>query len=113
MWIILEPVIFALIGTEIQVNKIDPQTLVLGTAMLLGALVIRMIGTFFAVSCGTLNTKEKIFMAFAWMPKATVQGMVCIDILFFSPELATHPKHPPHSPKCNVNNRIESTTLRE
>ena len=75
MWIILEPVIFALIGTEIQVNKIDPQTLGLGTAMLLGALVIRMIGTFFAVSCGALNTKEKIFMAFAWMPKATVQGM--------------------------------------
>ena len=75
MWIILEPVIFALIGTEIQVNKIDPQTLGLGTAMLLGALVIRMIGTFLAVSFGNLNTKEKIFMAFAWMPKATVQGM--------------------------------------
>ena len=78
MWIILEPFIFALIGTEIQVNKIDPQTLGLGIAMLLGALVIRMIGTFFAVSCGNLNTKEKIFMAFAWMPKATVQGMVNI-----------------------------------
>ena len=82
MWIILEPVIFALIGTEIQVNKIDPQTLVLGTAMLLGALVIRMIGTFFAVSCGTLNTKEKIFMAFAWMPKATVQGMIWYAVTF-------------------------------
>lgn len=27
MWIILEPVIFALIGTEIQVDKIDPATL--------------------------------------------------------------------------------------
>ena len=34
----------------------------------------RMIGTFFAVSGGTLNTKEKIFMAFAWLPKATVQA---------------------------------------
>ena len=33
-----------------------------------------MVGTYFAVSCGTLNTKEKIFMAFAWMPKATVQA---------------------------------------
>ena len=76
MWIILEPVIFALIGTEIQVNKIDPQTLGMGTAMLLGALVIRMIGTFLAVSCGNLNTKEKCFMAFAWMPKATVQGIL-------------------------------------
>merc|ERR1712083_691450 len=37
-------------------------------------LVIRMIGTYFAVTCGTLTTKEKIFMAFAWLPKATVQA---------------------------------------
>ena len=82
MWIILEPVIFALIGTEIQVNKIDPESLGLGVLVLVGALIIRMIGTFFAVSCGTLNTKEKIFMAFAWMPKATVQaalGPVFLD----------------------------------
>ena len=83
MWIILEPVIFALIGTEIQVNKIDPQSLGLGVAMLLGALLIRMVGTFFAVSCGNLNTKEKIFMAFAWMPKATVQGIYNLIYLLF------------------------------
>ena len=50
--------------------------------VLLGALAIRMVGTYFAVSCGNLNTKEKIFMAFAWMPKATVQaalGPVFLD----------------------------------
>jgi len=74
MWIILEPVIFALIGTEIQVDKIDGATLGLGIVVLMLALVLRMIGTFFAVSGGTLNTKEKIFMAFAWLPKATVQA---------------------------------------
>jgi NhaP-type Na+/H+ or K+/H+ antiporter len=74
MWIILEPVIFALIGTEIQIDKIDPETLGLGILVLMLALVLRMIGTFFAVSCGNLNTKEKIFMAFAWLPKATVQA---------------------------------------
>jgi NhaP-type Na+/H+ or K+/H+ antiporter len=74
MWIILEPIIFALIGTEIQVDKIDPAKVGLGVLVLLGALLIRMIGTFFAVTCGSLNTKEKIFMAFAWMPKATVQA---------------------------------------
>ena len=45
----------------------------MGVAVLMGALVIRMIGTYFAVSCGSLNRKEKVFMAFAWMPKATVQ----------------------------------------
>jgi len=74
MWIILEPVIFALIGTEIQIDKIDPGTLGLGILVLVLALVLRMVGTFFAVSCGSLTTKEKIFMAFAWLPKATVQA---------------------------------------
>ena len=82
IWIILEPVIFALIGTEIQVNKIQPESLGLGVLVLLGALAIRMVGTFFAVSCGNLNTKEKIFMAFAWMPKATVQGMCWLEFPF-------------------------------
>ena len=46
----------------------------------------RMVGTYFAVSCGTLNTKEKIFMAFAWMPKATVQGIltsISTTVLFY------------------------------
>ena len=74
MWIILEPVIFALIGTEIQVDKINFETLGYSIIVLLGALIIRMIGTYFAVTCGQLNTKEKIFMAFAWLPKATVQA---------------------------------------
>merc|ERR1711962_1250546 len=74
MWIILEPIIFALIGTEIQVDKIDFQVLGYSILVLFGALVIRMIGTYFSVTCGTLNTKEKIFMAFAWLPKATVQA---------------------------------------
>jgi len=74
MWIILEPLIFGLIGTEIQIDKIDPETLGWGILVLLTALLFRMVGTFFAVSCGNLNAKEKIFLAFAWMPKATVQA---------------------------------------
>merc|ERR1712059_166339 len=64
----------ALIGTEIQVDKINFQSLGYSILVLIGALVIRMIGTYFAVSCGTLNMKEKIFMSFAWLPKATVQA---------------------------------------
>lgn len=74
MWIILEPIIFALIGTEIQLDKIDPGSLGMGILVLLIALVLRMIGTYFAVSCGNLTRKEKVFMAFAWLPKATVQA---------------------------------------
>ena len=74
MWIILQPVIFALIGTEIQVDKINLETLGYSILVLVIALVIRMIGTYTAVLGAGLNTKEKIFMAFAWLPKATVQA---------------------------------------
>jgi len=74
MWIILEPLIFGLIGTEIQIDKIEPETLGWGILVLVTALLFRMFGTFLAVSCGNLNAKEKIFLAFAWMPKATVQA---------------------------------------
>jgi len=56
------------------VDKIDPKSLGYGLVVLLLALVLRMVATYFAVSCGNLNTKEKIFMAFAWLPKATVQA---------------------------------------
>ena len=74
MWIILQPVIFALIGTEIQVDKINFQTLGMSILVLFIALIIRMVGTYVAVMGGELNVKEKIFMAFAWLPKATVQA---------------------------------------
>ena len=91
MWIILEPILFALIGSEVQViqkqfliikrnneiyhqvDKIDPQSAGKGLAVLATALIFRMIGVVFAVSGGNLNKKEKIFMAFAWLPKAAVQ----------------------------------------
>merc|ERR1711953_753013 len=89
MWIFLEPVIFALIGTEIQIDKIEPELLGLGLLVLLSALVIRMIGTYFAVCGGDLTVKEKIFMAFAWMPKATVQaalGPIFLDNVFKVPK---------------------------
>jgi NhaP-type Na+/H+ or K+/H+ antiporter len=74
MWIILGPVIFGLIGTEIQINKLDGATVGYGIIVLLVSLLIRMIATYFSVHCGNLNLKERIFMACAWVPKATVQA---------------------------------------
>jgi len=74
MWIILQPIIFALIGTEIQVDKIDGAVLGKSIGVLFLALIIRMCGTYVAVMGGELNIKEKIFMAIAWLPKATVQA---------------------------------------
>ena len=76
MWIILEPILFALIGAEVQVDKIELDATGRGLIVLFGALLFRMIGVVIAVSGGVLNTKEKIFMAFAWLPKAAVQAAI-------------------------------------
>ena len=74
MWIILGPVIFGLIGTEIQINKLDGSTVGYGIVVLCVSLLVRMLVTYFSVHCGNLNLKERIFMACAWVPKATVQA---------------------------------------
>ena len=91
MWIILEPVIFALIGTEIQIDKINPNTLGLSIVVLLVALVFRMAATYIAVCGGELTPREKIFMAFAWLPKATVQA--ALGPIFLDNVLKLHDDH--------------------
>jgi NhaP-type Na+/H+ or K+/H+ antiporter len=74
MWIILGPVIFGLVGSEVQADKLDGLTVALGLAVLVGAVIIRMFITYFAVWCSNFTWKERLFFAVAWMPKATVQA---------------------------------------
>lgn len=50
----------------------------LGIASLLIALLVRVLFTFVCVLCAGFNMREKVFIALAWMPKATVQ--VCAFI---------------------------------
>ena len=45
----------------------------LGIASLAIGLVVRMIVSFFAVWGTDFNMKERFFIPFAWLPKATVQ----------------------------------------
>jgi len=79
MWIILEPAVFALIGTEIEIKNINPKTLGLSILVLVIALMIRTLVNFRAVKNIKFNAREKIFMAIAWMPKATMHGPIFLD----------------------------------
>ena len=74
MWIILEPVLFALIGTELQIDKISFDKLGLVTFILIIALTTRVITNYGAVLGGNLNKKEKTFKALALIPKGTIQA---------------------------------------
>ncbi|XP_069486797.1 sodium/hydrogen exchanger 9B2-like isoform X2 [Ambystoma mexicanum] len=81
-WDIFQPFLFGLIGAEISVTALRPDTVGLCVATLVIALVIRICSTYLMVSCAGFNLKEKIFISLAWMPKATVQaaiGSVALD----------------------------------
>ncbi|XP_014235913.1 sodium/hydrogen exchanger 9B2-like isoform X1 [Trichogramma pretiosum] len=74
-WMIFEPILFALTGTQIRFEdfggSIDVYQVI---GCLLAAIVIRLIVTV-GVSFGSrFNTKEKIFIALACMAKASVQA---------------------------------------
>ena len=39
-------------------------------------MVFRILASYLAVGCGDLTPKERVFVALAWLPKATVQAAV-------------------------------------
>ena len=79
VWIILSPVIFSLIGTNINAEKMDGATVGLGVAVLFCCFATRSFFTFWSTLCGGFDTKEKIFLSFTWLPKATVQAALGIN----------------------------------
>ena len=74
MWIIFQPLLFSLIGAEIQVMEMSLSTVGWGLLVLLAGLSSRTVAAYLAVSGGENNYKEKIFVSLAWLPKATVQA---------------------------------------
>ncbi|XP_037023809.2 sodium/hydrogen exchanger 9B2 isoform X3 [Artibeus jamaicensis] len=81
-WDIFQPLLFGLIGTEVSIASLRPETVGLCVATLGIAVLIRILTTFLMVCFAGFNIKEKIFISFAWLPKATVQaaiGSVALD----------------------------------
>lgn len=83
-WIIFEPILFGLTGTEIKLNELEPKLVSIGISILIVGIVIRILCTI-VISIGCkLNLKEKIFVSLSWMAKATVQaalGPVVLGLL--------------------------------
>lgn len=76
VWDVFQPLLFGLIGAEIRIGALEPITVALGLATLSVALSVRIFFTFLMVLCAGFDLKEKIFIALAWMPKATVQAAI-------------------------------------
>jgi len=76
VWKFLQPLLFGLIGTEVDFNAITGDLLAKGIGVILIGAVIRAIAVSIAVQGNKLNFKEVIFVMIAWLPKATVQAAI-------------------------------------
>ena len=75
-WNSLMPLLFGLIGSEIKLNVIEVDNIWKAVLVLIGGLLVRVCVSFLTVMGVGLNVKEQLFVAIAWIPKATVQAAI-------------------------------------
>lgn len=73
-WSFCQPFLFGTVGAAVMFDKIDPSQIGKGLAVIAIGVSARWGATIVAASERKYNCKEKMFMAFAWIPKATVQA---------------------------------------
>lgn len=75
LWVAAEIFLFVLVGASIDISY----ALKLGVfsiIILIGTLIFRFLGVYISLLKTNLSNKEKIFIAFSYMPKATVQAAI-------------------------------------
>ncbi|XP_019757205.1 sodium/hydrogen exchanger 9B2 isoform X1 [Dendroctonus ponderosae] len=80
-WMIVEPVLFGITGAQMRFEELHGTVVLIGIGILLLGVVIRIFTTLITGIGCSLNLKEKLFCALAWMPKATVQAALAPIVL--------------------------------
>jgi len=75
IWVGAEIFLFVLIGAAVDVRHIQNVGLP-AVAVILSAVVIRMLSVFLCLFKTELNIKEKLFCTIAYLPKATIQAAI-------------------------------------
>ena len=73
-WMFCQPFLFGTVGAAVLFSKISINLVGYGFGTILIGVSARWLGTFIAGCEKKYNNKERAFMAFAWIPKATVQA---------------------------------------
>lgn len=63
---------FGTVGAAVQFDKIKPSVIAFALAVIMIGVSCRWMGTIIAAFEAKYTCKERAFMAFAWIPKATV-----------------------------------------
>lgn len=75
LWVAAEVLLFVLVGATVKIDyalKAGPSAILL----IFGVLIFRTAGVFLSLIKTNLNKKERLFTAFAYLPKATVQAAI-------------------------------------
>ncbi|MFI3206940.1 MAG: cation:proton antiporter [Clostridia bacterium] len=75
MWVVAEILLFTLVGAGVDISYAINAGL-MAIVLIFVALAIRIIGVYTSLLGTKLNGKEKLFCAFSYMPKATVQAAI-------------------------------------
>ena len=75
-WQVLQPLLFGLIGSEIRLEALQAGTVGWGGLCLAAGLLVRLLVSQAAVLGSGLSVSERLFVALAWLPKATVQAAI-------------------------------------
>jgi solute carrier family 9B (sodium/hydrogen exchanger), member 1/2 len=74
LWMFCQPFLFGSIGAAVLFDKLKLSLLGKGIGVILIGVAARWIATFAAGMERKFNNWERAFMAFSWIPKATVQA---------------------------------------
>jgi solute carrier family 9B (sodium/hydrogen exchanger), member 1/2 len=80
-WVLLEPFLFGTVGATLIVSQLNANTIKKGVVCILGGLLLRMCAAFLVVFEKKYTFKERLFISFCWVPKATVQATLSSVIL--------------------------------
>lgn len=82
-WQFAQPLLFGLIGAEVNLSNISPSLVGQGVVLIVVGLVLRTVASFLSSLGNKFSLKEMVFISIAWIPKATVQaalGSVALDL---------------------------------
>ncbi len=83
VWGVAQPVLFGLIGAAVVLSVIEPSYVWSGLVILGFGLTVRLLVGFASVGGSGFTRNERLFVALAWIPKATVQaaiGALALDL---------------------------------
>lgn len=73
-WMFCQPMLFGTVGAAVLFDKIEGSQIGKGLIVIFIGVTARWLATFIVTCEKKFTYKERMFMAFAWIPKATVQA---------------------------------------